>query len=229
MGPQNLPENIRRVQERIKRAAAASGRNVDSVTLVAVAKSQPPEVVQAAARCGLTEFGESYVQEALRKIEALRPLALTWHFVGKIQANKTRDIAENFAWVHGVDRLRIAERLSEQRPYHAPPLNICLQVNLADEASKGGIAPAELGALAGRVAALPRLRLRGLMCIPPAATDADAQRRPFAELAALLARLNAGGAHLDTLSMGMSADLEAAVLEGATLVRIGTALFGARS
>jgi PLP dependent protein len=229
MGPQNLPENIRRVQERIKRAAAECGRSVDSVTLVAVCKSQPAEIVGAAARAGLCEFGESYVQEALGKIAALRELPLTWHFVGKLQTNKTRDVAENFAWVHGVDRLRIAERLSAQRPYHAPALNICLQVNLDAEASKGGLAPPEVPELARQVAALPRLRLRGLMCIPPAATDRAAQRQPFAELAGLLASLNAAGAHLDTLSMGMSADLEAAILEGATIVRVGTALFGART
>jgi pyridoxal phosphate enzyme (YggS family) len=229
MSPQNLPENIRQVQERIKRAAAECGRSVDSVTLLAVCKSQPADIVRAAARAGLCEFGESYVQEALGKIEALRELPLTWHFVGKIQTNKTRDIAENFAWVHGVDRLRIAERLSGQRPFHAPPLNICLQVNIGAEASKGGVAPAQVSALAAQVAALPRLRLRGLMCIPPADMDTAALRGLFAELAGLLASLNAGGAHLDTLSMGMSADLEAAILEGATLVRVGTALFGARS
>jgi hypothetical protein len=194
-----------------------------------VCKSQPADIVRAAARAGLAEFGESYVQEALGKIEALRDLRLTWHFVGKIQTNKTRDIAENFAWVHGVDRLRIAERLSGQRPFHAPPLNICLQVNIGAEASKGGVAPAQVSALAAEVAALPRLRLRGLMCIPPADVDTAALRGLFAELAGLFASLNTSGAHLDTLSMGMSADLEAAILEGATLVRVGTALFGARS
>jgi PLP dependent protein len=229
MGPQNLLENIRRVQERIKRAAVECGRSVDSVTLLAVCKSQPAEIVRVAALAGLCEFGESYVQEALGKIAALRELPLTWHFVGKLQTNKTRDVAENFAWVHGVDRLRIAERLSAQRPFHAPALNICLQVNVGAEASKGGLAPPEVPELARQVAALPRLRLRGLMCIPPAATDRAAQRRPFAELAGLLGSLNAAGAHLDTLSMGMSADLEAAILEGATIVRVGTALFGART
>jgi hypothetical protein len=229
MSPQNLPENIRQVQERIKRAAAECGRSVDSVTLLAVCKSQPAEIVRAAARAGLSEFGESYVQEALGKIEALRDLPLTWHFVGKIQTNKTRDIAENFAWVHGIDRLRIAERLSGQRPFHAPALNICLQVSVGAEASKGGVAPSEVPALAAQVAALPRLRLRGLMCIPPADADTAAQRRRFAELSELLASLNAGGTHLDTLSMGMSADLEAAIFEGATIVRVGTALFGART
>jgi PLP dependent protein len=229
MGPQNLPENIRRVQERIKRAAVECGRSVDSVTLLAVCKSQPAEIVRVAALAGLCEFGESYVQEALGKIAALRELPLTWHFVGKLQTNKTRDVAENFAWVHGVDRLRIAERLSAQRPYHAPPLNICLQVNVDAEASKGGLPAAEVPELARRVGALPRLTLRGLMCIPPPATPMSAQRRPFAELADLLLRLNADGAHMDTLSMGMSADLEAAILQGATIVRVGTALFGARS
>jgi pyridoxal phosphate enzyme (YggS family) len=229
MGPQNLPENIRRVQERIKRAAAACGRNVDSVTLLAVCKSQPAEIVRAAARAGLAHFGESYLQEALAKIACLAELPLTWHFVGRIQANKTRDIAEHFDWVHGVDRIRIAERLAAQRPYHAPALNVCLQVKLGAESSKGGVAPAELRALAAQVARLPRLRLRGLMCIPPPATDAAGQRRPFAELAALLKELNAEGAQLDTLSMGMSADFEAAICEGATIVRVGTALFGARS
>jgi len=228
MGPQNLPENIRRVQERIKLAAAESARSVDSVTLLAVCKSQPAALVREASRAGLADFGESYVQEALGKIEALRELALTWHFIGKIQANKTRDIAENFAWVHSIDRLRIAERLAAQRPFHAPALNVCLQVNLGAEAAKGGLAPAEVPALAAQLSALPRLRLRGLMCIPPAEADGAAQRRRFAELAQLLARLNAAGAHLDTLSMGMSADLEAAICEGATIVRVGTALFGAR-
>ena len=229
MGPQNLPENLRRVQERINSAARLSDRRVDSVTLLAVAKSQPAASIRAAHQAGLSQFGESYVQEAVAKIEVLQDLALTWHFIGTIQANKTRVIAERFAWVHAVDRLRIAERLCEQRPYHAPPLNVCLQVNLAAEASKGGVAPAAVGELAARVAALPRLRLRGLMCIPPPAeADMALQRARFAELARLRATLNAAGAGLDTLSMGMSADLEAAVMEGATIVRIGTALFGAR-
>jgi PLP dependent protein len=229
MGPQNLPENIRLVQERIKLSATESGRTVDSVTLLAVTKSQPHDVVREAALAGLTQFGESYLQEALSKIEATRDLELTWHFIGNVQANKTRLIAENFAWVHGIDRLRIAERLSEQRPYHAPVLNVCLQVNLADEASKGGVLPADIPDLAARIAPLPRLRLRGLMCIPPANEDVALQRRRFAELARLLARLNDKDLQLDTLSMGMSADFEAAIHEGATIVRVGTALFGARS
>jgi PLP dependent protein len=228
MGPQNLPENLKRVQERINSAARASGRPLESVTVLAVTKSQPVATIRAAHEVGLSNFGESYLQEATGKIQALQDLPLTWHFVGAIQGNKTRVIAEQFAWVHALDRLRIAARLSEQRPFHAPALNVCLQVNLDAEASKGGVAPAEARELAIQVAALPRLRLRGLMCIPQASTDIATQRRRFAVLAQLLAQLNAAGAALDTLSMGMSADLEAAVMEGATIVRIGTALFGAR-
>jgi PLP dependent protein len=209
MSPQNLPENIRRVQERINLAARTSGRPLDSVTLLAVTKSQPIEAIRAAHAAGLSHFGESYVQEALGKLASLADLPLTW--------------------VHALDRLRIAERLSVQRPFHAPALNVCLQVNLAAEASKSGVAPADVAELVARIATLPRLRLRGLMCIPPPDADVNTQRRGFAELASLFASLNAGGAALDTLSMGMSADLEAAVMEGATIVRIGTALFGARN
>jgi pyridoxal phosphate enzyme (YggS family) len=229
MGPQNLPENIRRVQERIDLAAAAAGRPLDSVTLLAVTKSQNASLIRAAVSAGLTQFGESYLQEALPKIAALEDLPLLWHFIGNVQGNKTRQIAQAFAWVHAIDRLRIAERLSAQRPFHAPRLNVCLQVNLDAEASKGGVSPAALEELAARVALLPRLRLRGLMYIPPADADEVAQRRRFGKVAALLAKLNAGGAGLDTLSMGMSVDLEAAVMEGATIVRVGTALFGARN
>jgi pyridoxal phosphate enzyme (YggS family) len=168
------------------------------------------------------------VQEALDKIEALRDLSLTWHFIGRLQANKTRPVAASFDWVHAVDRLKIAERLSEQRPFHAPPLNVCLQVNIAGEASKGGVTTAELPALATAVAALPRLKLRGLMCIPPDEDDPSRQRAWFASMRRELEALNAAGAKLDTLSMGMSGDFESAILEGATLVRIGTALFGSR-
>jgi pyridoxal phosphate enzyme (YggS family) len=159
-------------------------------------------------------------------MEALRDLSLTWHFIGRLQANKTRPVAASFDWVHGVDRLKIAERLSEQRPFHAPPLNVCLQVNIAGEASKGGVTTAELPALATAVAALPRLKLRGLMCIPP--DQDDPTRHWFASTRRLLEALNAAGAKLDTLSMGMSGDFESAILEGATLVRVGTALFGSR-
>jgi len=204
MGPQNLPERIAAVQERVARAAAGAGRSAQSVTLLAVGKAQPVEWLAAAAGCGLE------------------------HFVGRVQANKTRPIAEGFAWVHALDRLRIAERLAAQRPFHAPPLNVCLQVNLADEHTKGGVTPAELPALAAAVAGLPRLSLRGLMCIPPEETEPARQRAWFARLRELLDRLNSAGARLDTLSMGMSADFEAAIAEGATIVRLGTALFGPR-
>ena len=227
-GPQNLPERVREVQERVARAAARAGRSAQSVTLLAVTKAQPPEAVRAAADCGLTHFGESYLQEALKKLAALRDRALTWHFVGRIQANKTRPIAEEFAWVHGVDRLRIAMRLSEQRPHHAPPLNVCLQVRLGDEPGKGGLAVDELAGLARVVANLPRLKLRGLMGIPPEESDSARQHAWFRELRRLYESLNVDGATLDTLSMGMSADFEAAIEEGATIVRVGTALFGPR-
>jgi pyridoxal phosphate enzyme (YggS family) len=228
MGPQNLPEQVRILRNRISAAAEAARRNVDSVTLLAVSKAQPANMVRAAAQLGVRDIGESYVQEALEKIEALRDLSLTWHFVGRLQANKTRAVAAAFDWVHGVDRLKIAERLSEQRPFHAPPLNVCLQVNIASETSKGGVTTAELPALATAVAALPRLKLRGLMCIPPDEDDPAHQRKWFAAMRRALEELNAAGARLDTLSMGMSDDFESAILEGATLVRIGTALFGPR-
>ena len=226
--PQNLPERLADVRSRIRRAAAAAGRDVDSVTLLAVSKGQAVESIRAAAADGLEHFGESYVKEALPKIETLRGFELTWHFIGQLQANKTRAIAENFAWVHGVDRLRIAERLSEQRPSHAPPLNVCLQVNIGGEDSKGGIAPAELPELAAAVAVLPQISLRGLMCLPPPEDDEARQRHWFAETARLMSSLRVPGTTLDTLSMGMSNDFEAAIEEGATIVRVGTALFGPR-
>jgi PLP dependent protein len=229
MNPQNLPERVRDVRERVASAAARAGRNVDSVTILAVGKGQPASTLRAAASLGLSQLGESYLQEALVKIAQLRDLPLTWHFIGRLQANKTRPVAESFAWVHGLERLRIAQRLSEQRPYHAPPLNVCLQVNIAGEQSKGGAGPDELPELAAAVASLPRLRLRGLMCLPPQETDPAGQRHWFARLRELQEGLNARGAALDTLSMGMSGDFESAIAEGATLVRIGTALFGPRN
>jgi PLP dependent protein len=228
MNPQNLPATLRAARARMARAAAAAGRSAESVTLLAVGKAQPVELLAAAADCGVGDFGESYLQEALQKIAALRSRALTWHFIGRIQANKTRLIAETFAWVHAVDRLKIAERLAAQRPLHAPPLNVCLQVNVADESTKGGVTPAELPALAAAVAQLPRLALRGLMCIPPEETDPARQRAWFARLRVLKDELNRTGLSLDTLSMGMSGDFEAAIQEGATIVRLGTVLFGAR-
>lgn len=223
-----MPERIAALRARVAAAAATAGRNVDCVTLLAVSKGQPADLVRAAAAAGLTEIGESYLTEALEKLEALRDLSLTWHFIGRIQANKTRQVAERFAWVHGIDRLKIAERLAAQRPYHAPPLNVCIQVNLAGEATKGGVPAAAVPELAAAVARLPRLALRGLMCIPPEETDPERQRAWFAGLRTLRDSLNAGGLGLDTLSMGMSADFEAAIQEGATIIRIGTALFGPR-
>jgi len=228
MGPQNLALQVQEVRERVARAVAAAGRSAHSVTLLAVGKAQPLALLRAAADAGLTDFGESYLNEALEKVAALQDRALTWHYIGRLQANKTRPVAEAFAWVHAVDRLKIAERLSAQRPYHAPPLNVCLQVNLAGEASKGGVPPAQLAPLAAAVAALPRLTLRGLMCLPPQETDPARQRHWFAQLRALKEELNSRGARLDTLSMGMSDDFEAAIAEGATIVRLGTVLFGPR-
>ena len=228
MNPQNLPAVLREVRARIAQAAAAAGRSAQSVTLLAVGKAQPLELLAAAADCGVADFGESYLQEALAKIAALQARALTWHFIGRIQANKTRPIAETFAWVHALDRLRAAERLAAQRSAHAPPLNVCLQVNVAAEASKGGVLPAELPALAAAVARLPRLTLRGLMCIPPEESEPARQRAWFARLRVLRDELNAAGHRLDTLSMGMSGDFESAIREGATIVRLGTLLFGAR-
>ena len=225
---QNLPEHLAALRARMAAAAVAAGRNVDSVTLLAVSKGQPAELIRAAAAAGLTDVGESYLAEALGKLAALGDLPLTWHFVGRLQANKTRQVAEHFAWVHGVDRLKIAERLAAQRPYLAPALNVCIQVNLAGESTKGGVPAAEVPALAAAVAALPRLALRGLMCIPPEETDPQRQREWFARLRILRDSLNTGSVNLDTLSMGMSGDFEAAIQEGATLVRIGTALFGPR-
>ncbi len=198
------------------------------VTLLAVSKTHPADLIRAAAQEGLEHLGESYLQEALPKIETLRGLELTWHFIGQLQGNKTKLVAENFQWVHGVDRLRIAQRLSDQRPFHAPPLNVCLQVNIAGELTKGGVQPQDLPELARAVAGLPRINLRGLMCIPPPENDPERQRHWFRETARLQRSLHIPGTTLDTLSMGMSDDLEMAILEGATIVRVGTALFGAR-
>ena len=229
MGPQNLPLRLAEVRARMAQAAAAAGRSAQSVTLLAVGKAQPLERLAAAAAAGVQDFGENYLEEARAKIAALQDRTLTWHFIGRLQSNKTRPIAEAFAWVHTLDRLKVAERLAAQRPFHAPPLNVCLQVNLAGEASKGGVAPQELPGLAAAVAALPRLKLRGLMCLPPPEQERARQRYWFAQLRMHLERLNGAGAALDTLSMGMSDDFEAAILEGATIVRLGTVLFGPRS
>ena len=220
-----IAENIAKVGVRIREAAQASQRDCASIGLLAVSKTKPAVAVREAYAAGIRDFGENYLQEALEKQAELSELPLIWHFIGPIQSNKTKPIAEHFAWVHSVDRLKIAQRLSEQRPTGLPPLNICLQVNVSAEASKSGCAPAELAALAQAVSQLPNLRLRGLMAIPEPTDDVAAQRAAFARLRELR---NGLPLPLDTLSMGMSHDLDAAIAEGATWVRIGTALFGAR-
>jgi pyridoxal phosphate enzyme (YggS family) len=228
ISPQNSTRHVNHVRSRIRQAATAAGRDPATVTLVAVTKAQTAETIRLAATAGVTDFGENYLQEALAKMDQLADVPLVWHFIGGIQSNKTRAIAERFDWVHSIDRLSVARRLSEQRPYHAPPLNLCIQVELVPEPNKGGIAPGEIGPLAAAVAELPRVRLRGLMCVPPPQTNTAAERAVFARLRTLLEALNASGHKLDTLSMGMSGDFESAIAEGATLVRIGTALFGSR-
>jgi len=220
-----ITDHLRDLIERVARAAERAGRSPSSVTIVAVGKRQPSAAIVAAQRAGLRHFGESYVQEALPKIRELEDLKLTWHFVGKLQANKTREVAETFDWVHTVDRLKIAERLSEQRSPFAAPLNVLIQVNQGGETQKAGALPKDVAALARAVAALPRLTLRGLMTLPP---RSDNPERRFAELAALRAELAGQGIELDSLSMGMSADFAEAIAAGATHVRIGTAIFGAR-
>ncbi|WP_226686058.1 YggS family pyridoxal phosphate-dependent enzyme [Stutzerimonas stutzeri] len=222
-----IEKNIAKVAARIREAAQAVGRDPASVGLLAVSKTQPAAAIREAAEAGVRDFGENYLQEALDKQAELSELPLVWHFIGPIQSNKTKSIAEHFDWVHSVDRLKIAQRLSDQRPAELSPLNICLQVNVSGEASKSGCAPEELLQLAQAVAAMPRLCLRGLMCIPAPSEDPAEQRAAFARLRALRDE-DELPLTLDTLSMGMSQDLEAAIAEGATWVRIGTALFGAR-
>ncbi|MDP2029230.1 MAG: YggS family pyridoxal phosphate-dependent enzyme [Thiobacillus sp.] len=222
-------QRLTRVQTRIAQALADAGRAATAVRLLAVSKTFDAASVRELAACGQREFGENYVQEALDKQRFLRDLPLEWHFIGPIQSNKTRAIAENFSWVHSIDRLKIAERLSAQRPAGLPPLQVCIELNVSGEASKGGLAAAELPALAAALSALPGLQLRGLMAIPAPATDVTAQRVAFRLVRVAFDALVARGHALDTLSMGMSADLEAAILEGATIVRVGTALFGERN
>ncbi|AZF50173.1 MULTISPECIES: YggS family pyridoxal phosphate-dependent enzyme [unclassified Pseudomonas] len=220
-----IADNIGLVSQRIRAAADAVQRDASSIHLLAVSKTKPAQAVREAFAAGMHDFGENYLQEALGKQAELTDLPLSWHFIGPIQSNKTRAIAENFAWVHSVDRLKIAQRLSEQRPADLPALNICIQVNVSGEASKSGCTPADLPALANAISALPRLKLRGLMAIPEPTDDRAAQDAAFATVRELQASLNLP---LDSLSMGMSHDLESAVAQGATWVRIGTALFGAR-
>lgn len=227
-GTSLLLDRYRLVQAQIEKAARNGGRDPSGVRLLAVSKQQPAAAIHELAAAGQRDFGENYLQEALPKIRELSDQDLTWHFIGQIQSNKARPIAENFQWVHTVDRLKIAQRLDEQRPHFAPPLQVCLQVKLAEEAGKGGGRPADLPALAQDVARLPRLKLRGLMCIPPPTEDFGEQHRLFARLRKLLAALNNTGLELDTLSMGMSGDFIAAIAEGATIVRMGTAIFGPR-
>ena len=228
----SIAAKLQQVRQRITQACDGAGRPAQSVTLLAVSKTIGATAVREAFAAGQRDFGENYVQEALAKIDALADLRaeLCWHLIGPLQSNKTRVVAERFDWVHSVDRLKIAQRLAEQRPADLPPLQVCLQVNISGEASKSGLLPDEVAAVAQAVATLPahKLRLRGLMAIPEPAGDFEAQRWPHRALRELLASLNASGLGLDTLSMGMSADLEAAVAEGATVVRVGTAIFGAR-
>jgi hypothetical protein len=224
-----IAANLQAVRERIGAAARKCGRQPEEITLLAVSKGWPAPALREAVAAGQRAFGENYVQEGLAKVAELAPLKCEWHFIGPLQSNKTRVVAEAFAWVHSVDRLKIAERLSEQRPAGLPPLQVCLQVNVSGEASKSGLAPHQAASLARRVAALPRLQLRGLMAIPEALSGFAEQRAAFRSLHAIYDELKIAGLPLDTLSMGMSSDLEAAVAEGSTLVRVGTAIFGERN
>ena len=225
----SIAANLQAVRARISAACLAAGRAADSVQLLAVSKTWPTASLREAIAAGQHAFGENYLQEALEKIGELSGRALEWHFIGPLQSNKTRPVAEHFAWVHSIDRLKVAQRLAAQRPAGLAPLQVCLQVNVSGEASKGGCAPSEAGELAVAIGALPQLRLRGLMAIPEPTDDVELQRRQFDQLRRTLETINRDtGLTLDTLSMGMSHDLEAAIMEGATIVRIGTAIFGQR-
>lgn len=229
MCEQTISDNIAKLVERLRLTAQKSQRDEADIRLLAVSKTRPAEAIRLACQSGLSEFGENYLQEALEKIHLLRDLPLTWHFIGPIQSNKTRPIAEHFDWVHSIDRSRIARRLSEQRPAHLSPLQVCIQVNISGEASKSGVDPAELPALARDMLELPGLQLRGLMAIPAATKSFEQQRNAFARVRGALEELRELAPDLDTLSMGMSGDMEAAIAEGATLVRIGTDIFGPRN
>ena len=230
MSSSHVARHLEEVRQRIAKAAADASRDASSVALLAVSKTFPAADVRAAFDAGQRAFGENYVQEAVAKVGELADLRseIEWHFIGPLQSNKTKVVAENFDWVHSVDRLKIAERLSDQRPDGMARLNVCLQINVSGEDSKSGVAPDDALALAHQIAALPRLHLRGLMAIPEPAGTLDEQRAPHRRLREILDTLRADGLELDTLSMGMSADIEAAILEGSTMVRIGTAIFGAR-
>ncbi len=226
--PDFIPQAIQRIRQKISDAEKQFGRPAGSVRLLAVSKTKPASMVQSAYGAGQRHFGENYLQDALEKIEALPLEGIVWHFIGAIQSNKTRTIAENFDWVHGVDRLKIARRLGEQRPADKPPINLCIQVNSSGEASKSGISFDGLPHLANEISALPGIRLRGLMTLPAPSSAFEQQRLPFRKLREAMEQLNRQGLALDTLSMGMSGDLEAAIAEGATIVRVGTDIFGAR-
>ncbi len=223
-----IAERLLAVRSRVAAAAQAVGRSTDDVQLMAVSKTWPAEAVREAAEAGQRVFGENYVQEGVDKVEALRGMGLEWHFIGPLQSNKTRPVANAFDWVHSIDRLRIAERLSAQRDVHLAPLNVCVQVNVSGEDSKSGVAPEQAIELAHAVAVLPQLRLRGLMCIPEPTEDVALLRARFGLLRSLRDALLKGGLEVDTLSMGMSHDIEPAIAEGATIVRVGTAIFGER-
>jgi pyridoxal phosphate enzyme (YggS family) len=223
-----IASNLQAVRAAMRDAALAAGRHAEDIGLLAVSKTFPAEAIREAYETGQRRFAESYVQEALHKMEALHDLSIEWHYIGPIQSNKTRPIAEHFAWVHSIDRLKIAERLSAQRPADMPPLQVCIEVNISGEASKSGVPPDEVAAMAQTVAALPNLKLRGLMAIPAPTEDVAEQRAAFARLRGIFEQLNKRGLQLDTLSMGMSHDFESAIREGATVVRVGTAIFGAR-
>jgi pyridoxal phosphate enzyme (YggS family) len=220
---------LQEVRERIAQAAVACGRNPEDIALLAVSKTKPADMIRQAHAAGQQAFGENYLQDALPKIAELQELGLEWHYIGRIQSNKTKEIAQYFAWVHGIDKLKHAQRLSAQRPTDLPPLQCCIQVNLSGETSKGGVSTADLPQLAEDIAALPNLKLRGLMTMPDPGSSREAQARVFARLAELRTQLNTRGHALDTLSMGMSGDLELAIAAGSTLVRVGTDIFGARN
>lgn len=223
-----VTENFRKIQDLLTETIREAGRPAGSVQLVAVSKTHPAAAVREAVAAGQRHFGENFVQEGLAKMKEVGGNDLVWHFIGHLQSNKTRAVAEHFHWVHTVDRLKTARRLSEQRPFYAGDLNVCIQVNIDEEAGKSGVAPDEVLGLAGRMADLPRMRLRGLMCLPALREGFEAQREPFRRLRLLAESLAEAGLSTDTLSMGMTTDFRAAIHEGSTMVRIGTALFGAR-
>jgi pyridoxal phosphate enzyme (YggS family) len=225
---ENIEKNLARINHQIEMAATDFDRETDNISLLAVSKRKPASDIRSAYKYGQRDFGENFVQEAQGKMQELADLDIVWHFIGPVQSNKTRVLAESFDWVHSVDRLKIAQRLSSQRPESMPPLNICIQVNIDLEASKSGVSPGDITALAESIRHLPQIRLRGLMAIPAQRTTFELQREPFAKLKQSLQDLQQRGLDCDTLSMGMSHDMRAAIAEGATLVRIGTAIFGER-